>query len=185
MEKDAGIKINLVKNRGESFVDRFIGWSLNIGRILVILTESVALIAFLYRFSLDQTLVGLHARINQDQAILALLKNNETNYRNIQDRLSLAKKITTQATQETATFKTMISYIPQGVNVTNITFTSDNIRFDLVASTISPISELVDKLKSYKPVASVSIDKIDNKTATETLSVSMTVALKQNTALSL
>ena len=178
MQKDAGITINLVKNRGETFLDRFIGWALNVGRVVVILTEGIALVAFIYRFSLDQQLVDLHNRIGQEQAILKLLANNEKTYRNVQERLLLSQQIITQATTSVNLFQTIISYVPSNVNITNITAASDNIRFDLSAGSIVPITTLVDKLKTNPAIAGVSIDKIDNQTATSTLSVTITALFK-------
>ena len=45
--------INLVKKNEKSSVDKFINWTLSIGRLIVIITEIIAISAFLYRFSLD------------------------------------------------------------------------------------------------------------------------------------
>lgn len=178
MQKDAGITINLVKNRGETFLDRFIVWALNVGRVVVILTEGIALVAFIYRFSLDQQLVDLHNRIGQEQAILKLLANNEKNYRSVQERLSLSQQIITQSAATSNLFQTIIGYVPSTINITNVTFASDNIRFDLSASSIDPITSLVNKLKANPAISSVSIDKIDNRTATSTLSVTITALIK-------
>lgn len=178
MQKDAGITINLVKNRGESFLDRFIGWAINIGRIVVVLTEGIALVAFIYRFSLDQRLVDLHNRIGQEQAILKLLANNEKTYRNIQERLSLSQQIIKQSASEVDLFRTVVGYIPPAIAVTNVTAASDNIRFNLTADSIVPVTALVDKLKKNPAISSVSIDKIDNRTTTSTLSVTITALLK-------
>jgi hypothetical protein len=52
MAKDQ-ISINLLDNKGKSFTEQFLDWALAIGRLLIIVTETVALAAFLYRFSID------------------------------------------------------------------------------------------------------------------------------------
>ena len=82
--------INLVKSDKGETVERVINWLLSIGRILVIVTELVALGAFLWRFGLDQQLIDLHSKIKQKQAIVEAFKKNEEEYRNLQDRLSIA-----------------------------------------------------------------------------------------------
>src|SRR5258706_9366482 len=89
--------INLAKGRGQTFLDRFLNWALSIGRVVVIVTEAVALTAFLYRFNLDRQIIDLHSRINQEQIIVKLLNNNETTFRSLQDRLSLINKLSQQA----------------------------------------------------------------------------------------
>ena len=60
------ISINLVKSRKPHFLDRFITWALNAGRLLVIITETVALSAFLFRFGLDREIVDLNDKIKQN-----------------------------------------------------------------------------------------------------------------------
>lgn len=178
MQKVGGITINLAKGRGESFIDRFIVWALNIGRVVIILTEAIALSAFLYRFSLDRTLVDLHDRIAQEQAVVKLLKNNEDTFRNVQDRLALAKQITTQATQTTKSFQDVISFIPADFVISDITFGTDGVKIQGTTQSIQPISVLVTKLKSYSLVSSVSVDKIENRTATGTFSITISALFK-------
>lgn len=182
MQKVPGITINLAKGRGESFVDRFIVWALNIGRVVIILTEAVALSAFLYRFSLDRTLVDLHDRIAQEQAVVKLLRSNEDKFRNLQDRLSLAKQIIAQSNQTTTSFRDIISYIPPEIQITNISYAVDNIKIEGTTQSVQPISTLVNKLKNYPLISSVSVDKIDNRTATATLAITITATFKTNKA---
>ncbi|MDE2025485.1 MAG: hypothetical protein KGJ07_03255, partial [Patescibacteria group bacterium] len=80
----ANTTINLVRGRRPRVLDQFVGWALTIGRVVVILTELIALGAFLYRFGLDRQLVDLHDKIAQEQSIVDLLKQNENSYRNLQ-----------------------------------------------------------------------------------------------------
>src|SRR3989344_5694832 len=83
-------RINLVKKKEVATFDKAINWALSIGRLIVIITEIIAISAFVYRFSLDQKLVALHEDIGIKKGQLALLKNDEENFRNLQDRLELA-----------------------------------------------------------------------------------------------
>ncbi|HEV2339769.1 MAG TPA: hypothetical protein VGT05_03320 [Patescibacteria group bacterium] len=173
-----GVTINLVKGRGESVIDRFIAWAITLGRVVIILTEGFALAAFVYRFSLDQTLVNLHTNISQEQSILVLLHDKEGQYRNLQDRLTLSKQIITQANEEAKTFDNFISYIPANVTVNNITFASNTVVYDLSASSSDSLLVLVNKLKGNPLVSAVSVDKIDDKTKTATISITITATLK-------
>src|SRR5260221_4751258 len=170
--------VNLVKNRGESFWDRFVAWALTAGRIVVITTEGIALAAFLYRFSLDRTLVDLHDHISQEQTIIGLLKNNEATYRNLQSRLMLAKTITTQVTQTTSTFNDIFNLIPSDMTVTTFEMTTDTIRIEGTLQSITSLRTFVDKLKAYPLATSVSLDKIQTNTATATVTGILSVLLK-------
>ena len=74
--------INLLKGR-VNLLDEIVKWSLTIGRLLIITVELVAFTAFIVRFSLDRTLIDLHDKIRQEQAIVASLKDTEAKYRNL------------------------------------------------------------------------------------------------------
>lgn len=181
MEKPQALSINLAKNRGENFWDHFIAWALNAGRILVIFTEALALLAFLYRFSLDRKLVDLHDHISQEQAVLNLLKNNEATYRNLQSRLTLAKNTMTAASQSIKTFKDVLTIIPSDMNVTTFQISGNNVQIEGTLQSIPSLRSLVDKLKAYPLVTSVSLDKVQTNTSTATIEVSLAITLKTTT----
>lgn len=180
MQKITSVTINLAKNRGESIVDRFVGFALTIGRVLVIGTELIALSAFLYRFSLDRTLVDLHDRITQQEAIVKLLHDNEVLFRGIQDRLSLASTLLSQSSQIPKYLSDVRAFAPFDMHIQTIAVATDGIRINATTQSVDSLTTFVDKLKAYSPVQSVSLDRIDNQTSTDTITVSITALLKQS-----
>ncbi len=176
----ASLNINLVKNRKPKLFDQFIGWSITIGRAVIILTEALALGAFLYRFNLDRQLVDLHDKIVQEQNIVAFFKKNEDTYRNLQDRLTLAKAAIQSENQTIKTYSDIINLVPSDVSISSITYTAANMRIETQAQSISSISKFVDQLRQYTQITSVSIDNIENKTSTGVITVGITAILKQN-----
>lgn len=179
MEKDLSININLAKNRGESILDRVISFALTIGRILIITTEIIALSAFLYRFSLDKTLVDLNDRINQEEAIIKLLQNNEVRFRNLQDRLSLSSLLLQQGTSLPKYLMDVVSFAPSDMQISNIAVATDAVRIQATAMSVDSLTNFVNKLKTYPSITGVSIDRIDNQTQTSTISVNITAQLKK------
>jgi hypothetical protein len=101
MAKDQ-LSINLLGNKNASIADQFLTWALAIGRLLVIVTETVALATFLYRFSIDRQLIDLHDEITKNQAIVAYLKQGEDSYRHMQQKIAISQK-NDIATQKIAT----------------------------------------------------------------------------------
>lgn len=178
MEKPQLLTINLAKNRGDSFWDTFISWALTVGRVVVILTEGIALAAFLYRFSLDRQLVDLHDHIQQQTAVVNLLKNNEATFRNLQNRLSVAKNVMTSANSFTKTFVDILNLIPSDMQVATFQMTPDAVRMEGTLQSITSLRTLVDNLKAYPHVSSVSLDKIETNTSTATVGVTLTILLK-------
>lgn len=178
MQKSSVPTINLAKNRGEHFLDRFFSWALSAGRLLVIFTEAIALGAFLFRFGLDRQLLDLHDRINQEQAIVKLLKTNETTYRNLQDRLTLAKNIDQDTTTQLKIFQDFTTMIPSDMVIQSIFYSTTDIHIDGSVGSIVSLSSFVKKLKGYANVAKVSIDKLENKASSGEYTIGITAIFK-------
>ena len=178
MENQQLPSINLAKNRGESLSDRIIAFALTTGRILIILTEAVALGAFLYRFGLDRQLVDLHDRIAQETAIVNLLKKNETLYRNLQNRLAIEKTLAANSRTSTTLYHDITTMIPSDMSLVNLSFSGTTIHLEGIVPSLISLSNFIAQLKTYAAIDSVSLDNIQDKTSQGTLDVSLTVYLK-------
>jgi len=169
--------INLVQNKQIPLVDKFMNWALTIGRLIVIITEVVAVIAFVYRFSLDEKLVDLHSVIKQKQNIISVLKQDENKYRNLQDRIAIAATFSEKATHSNQTIADIVSLIPDQVRINNLIFKKDQVNIDVDVISVSALADFIDPLKSYRDIKSISIDNIENKPSVG-LSVNISALLK-------
>ncbi|OGH10885.1 MAG: hypothetical protein A3B38_04010 [Candidatus Levybacteria bacterium RIFCSPLOWO2_01_FULL_36_13] len=170
--------INLVKSdKGELF-ERVINWLLSVGRILVIITELVALGAFLWRFGLDQQLIDLHSKIKQKQAIVAAFKKNEDEYRNLQDRLSIAAGFADASEKKYETYREILTLAPSGIAFTKLSQSSKTLSMEINVNSVSSLSSFVYELKNHPNVESVSIDKIETKTSKAVIVVGISAMLK-------
>ncbi|MBI4089377.1 MAG: hypothetical protein HY424_01560 [Candidatus Levybacteria bacterium] len=169
--------INLVKNQQVPLLDRFMSWALTVGRLIVILTEIVAVIAFIYRFSLDEKLVDLHSKIKQKQTLISLLKSDENKYRNLQDRIALAATFSEKGSKANKTVKGIIDLMPPGIKIDNFTLNKDRINIDMNIASIPQLTAFINSLKSYPEIKSISIDNIENKPSLGLL-VKITTILK-------
>lgn len=170
--------INLLKSN-ENIVDQVVNWALSIGRVVVILTEIIALGAFLYRFSLDRQLIDLHSKIQNEKSVVNYLKGNEKVYRNLQNRLTLSSTFTKEGSLEIDIFKKVVSFAPQGLTFNNITVQPDRVRMEIVAGSVSSLSDFVKSLKNYSLISSVIIDKIDTRPSAASINASVIGMLKQ------
>ena len=178
MQKSSA-SINLLK-RQTSLIDRFITWALTIGRLLVIVTEIVALSAFIYRFSLDRQLIDLNAKITQEQAIVNYLKDNEKTYRNLQDRLTTATNYSTLGVNRFKIFSDIVGFTPAGMSFNNLTLYENRVKIDANIDSVSSLSTFVNSIKNYPAIDTVSIDKIANKPSSAVITVTITATLKPN-----
>lgn len=171
--------INLVKKDKGETVNQIVNWAQTIGKILIIIVQIITLSALVYRFFLDNQLRDIHTKIKQEQAVLGSLKNNENTYRNLQERLSLIASVSDIGTENVKVFKDIIGLAPIGMTFSNVTLTENGIRLEANVSSIYPLSIFINSLKKYEKTDTVSINKIENKTSSAVITVSIAVTLKQ------
>jgi len=179
MPKKSG-SINLLATKQKSFFERFINWALTIGRLVVIVTELIALGAFLYRFSLDQQLIDLHSKIKQEQAIVSYLKDSEATYRNLQDRLSVASQFASYGAARVKVFNDIVGFAPAGISFSEFSLNSNRVHIVADVLSVDALSSFVNSIKSYYLTDQLIIEKIENKPASGTIGVTITAVLKGN-----
>lgn len=170
--------INLVKKRVNLF-DEALKWALSVGRLLIIITELVAFSTFIYRFSLDRTLIDLHSKIKQEQAIIESLKGREDQYRNLQERISVAGKFSLTGDENVQILTDIVKFTPAEITFNSFSIKEGEIKTDALVSSISSLSKFVNSLREYKKVSSVNIDSIQNQSATNSINVALTARLKE------
>lgn len=175
--ENASAPINLVKKKETASFDKFINWALSIGRLIVITTEIIAIATFIYRFSLDEKLGQLHEDINQKQKQLSLLKRDEENFRNLQDRLDLASNFSEEGAKVYKIFQDIVNFTPEDLKYDNLTLRKNRTAIDISVASIPSLTEFVNSLKSYSKTKSVSIDNIENRPDVG-LSVAITALFK-------
>lgn len=177
--KNSKASINLFKSRKKGFLDNFMKWALGIGRVLVILTEAIALLAFLYRFSLDRNLIDLHDEIKQQQAIVKLSKNNEDNYRDLQARLAEAKLLTEEGNQTAKISTDILQFASSDIIFTSFIVSNTSVKLQTEMQSLSSLKDFANKLKQYPAISSVSIDRIENRTTDAKIIVGITATIKE------
>lgn len=169
--------INLIKNKPIPLFDKFMNWALTVGRLIVILTEIVAVLAFVYRFSLDAKLEDLHDAIEQKQTLISVLKQDENKYRNLQDRIALASTTSEKVTKTHQTVLDIIGFVPLGIKINDLTLNKDRINMSMNTTSISSLKDFISPLKDYPDIKSINIDNIENKPSVGLL-VTVTIMLK-------
>ena len=178
MPKKYPASINLVKGASSSFFNKFIDWALTIGRLLIILTEIVALSSFIYRFSLDRQIIDLHSKIRQQEALVSFFEEKEKVYRNLQGRIEVASKFSTTGKKTVGNFSEILGFAPFDMNFTTITITENSISIDASFQSASSLKIFVNSLKEYSPIESVSIDKIENRLSNAQIVAAVSANLK-------
>lgn len=169
--------INLLNDSDISSVNKFIDVTLLIGKLLVIVVELVAIMCFVYRFSLDQRLINLNSEIKNKQEVIASLKKDEDKYRNLQDRIALAATFSKKGADITNAMIDITALVPEDVEINNIFMDDKQTNMNIQFSSISSLSELLSSLRSYSRTQSISINDIENKESVG-ISLDITTILK-------
>jgi hypothetical protein len=178
MPKRKHHSINLLKNKDADFFGKFIKWTLTVGRLIVIVTEIIALSAFVYRFTLDKQLIDLRSEIKQKQTIVEGQRENEKKYRDLHDRILLASGFANLSQERHKILKDILGLTPQGITLNNLSLDNDKINIDTNVRATSSLGIFVNLLKNYPSIDSISIDNIENRPQENFIVVSMTATLK-------
>jgi hypothetical protein len=172
--------INLLPNTGDSLMTQFFNWALSIGRLLIIITEMVALATFLYRFGLDMQIVDLHDKISEESNVVANFKVAETTFRDIQDRLAVVRRYSSIGQTTSSTFTKITSIGLGKVTFKDLTITTQEAKIEVESQTPTALSQFVDSLKNDPSITAVSIDKVQDNTSSAQILVDITATLKPN-----
>lgn len=177
MPKKKSASINLLKSSKNEIFEKFIDWALTIGRLLVIITEIIALSAFIYRFGLDRQLIDLHGTIKGQQAVVSFYKKQEETYRNLQDRLKIASTYSAMSQNKLKISQEVISLAPKGMTFNEISVSENAININANFQIVSSLKAFVNSLKKYNQVKSVSINQIENRLSSAQIVVTITAEL--------
>lgn len=171
-------KINLIGKKG-ALIDTFLHWAVTAGRFIIIITETIAIAVFLMRFSLDSQIIDLHGKIKEKQAIVELLKHNETTYRNLQNRLLLESKLDKQSQEQKQTFFSLFNTIPTTIQINSFDFLQNKVHLDITSNTTENITQFIQNLKEKKNISGITIDQIENKISSGIIEVRLTANIKE------
>ena len=173
------LSINLIRGHEKSSVEKLLQWALSAGRLIVILTEFIALSAFVYRFSLDRQLVDLNDQIKQKQLIVESLKNDEALYRSLQMRIATASKLQDQSSASLTLYTDIVKLAQGKLRFESMTMDEKTIRITATTNNVSQANSFVKALKSHKNTEKVILERVENNVSLSSIIVNIIVVLKQ------
>lgn len=173
------VNINLIGKPKNAFNADILRWGVNVGRVLVVATELVALGALAYRFYIDRKIIDLHDQIKKEQLYVVSQAAKEENYRSIQGRLDVINKTETNTKIRVDIMNNIIELISEGTfSSTSITIEEASIKLEGVAFSIVPINNFIETLKKNENVTSISLDDISS--AASGIQFKLTVETREN-----
>ncbi len=115
--------VNLLLREGFEYstLGRVLTWGLSVGRVIVIITELIVIVAFLSRFWLDRTLTDLNAENAAKKRQVEAVSKFENTFRLAQARLETFKTVSAK-TEYADRVSKITSLLPLGVTLSKIGF---------------------------------------------------------------
>lgn len=172
------ITINLLKRHDISLFDSIFNWALSVGRLLIIITQFIALGAFLFRFVLDRQIIDLNDVIQDKQTVVKFLEKDEKTYRSLQKRLEVIGKYQDDASEQVEMLTGMVDLARGKMELTSFSFTSTSVTIEGVTSSGSMLQQFISQLRTYPGIAAVSIDTIENLSEENRIRASISLSFK-------
>lgn len=161
--------INLLtqKEFDKSPLGRLLRWSLSYGRYIIVSTEIIVLLAFIYRFSLDRKITDLNDEIEQKSAIVEANLGFENRFRNLQKRVDQIAILFTNQDLVIQVLKHLEQITPTGIRYASFSFSDNLISINGTANTNTSLSFFITNLKSSPLLTNIDITSLSKKSSTE------------------
>lgn len=156
------VDINLLPGEelGRKPSGKFLTWALTYGRYIIIGTEIIVLLAFLSRFKLDRELTDLHQSIAQKQAVVLAASDLEHEVRDLQDRLSIIKKLEQQRGLSPKLLSTFEGITPQDVTLIELSMETSRLALKATALSNKGFTTFLNNLSASPRFGDVSLDDV-------------------------
>ncbi|MBI1872122.1 hypothetical protein HYS10_01750 [Candidatus Collierbacteria bacterium] len=156
-------KINLLPKDSFEFssLGKIMKWSLTTGRVLVVLTEFVVILAFGSRFWYDRRLNDLMESIDQKQAVVESYAEIEERVRDVLERQKIVNSYLSNNLELSVRVNDIKRITPSDVNYSQISFSTTGL--DLAGTVGSEVGfyQLISGLTSLPNISSVNVGGIE------------------------
>lgn len=180
-------KINLLLKEGFEYstLGKALSWLLSIGRIVVIFTELVVIIAFLSRFWLDKTHTDLLEENDIKKSQVQSSSNFEKDFRSAQSRIQTYSDLQKSRLAPSAILKDLSALLPADVILSDVQINATGVKVEgtsLSESGLAGYIKALDDNKRFKEttLGDVSLKLSGQKVITFTISSSYEKAEKEN-----
>lgn len=177
-------KINLLVKEGfeNTTLGRFLNWALTAGRVIVIATELIVILAFLSRFQLDRTLTDLNEKNQARKAQIEALADFEETFRSAQARLKAYAEWDTSILGSEALILEVASLLPADVSLESISFSGKTVSLRGTALSEAGLAGFLKELKESEKFQDVALNDITLDTTTQILGFTINGGIKSGTS---
>lgn len=156
-------KVNLLpKDNFEfSLVGKFLRWALTAGRVMVVLTEFVVILAFGSRFWFDKELNDLREVIDQKEMIVSSYEETEAEMRRVLGRQKPVKDYLEDNLKMTEKVDGLRYFLPEGVTLTEMKIEKEKISLVGVAGSEETFSRTIRAMAQMKGAYQTEVKELE------------------------
>ncbi len=161
-EKSLG-KVNLLPldSFEASFMGRGLKWALTAGRVLVVLTEFVVILAFASRFWFDKRLNDLVEVIDQKKQVVESYSEIESEMRDILARQGPIDKAITRKTTPIGVVEKLGQIIPNTTTLSELTVDEAKVSMSGASDSEAVLAQTLRSLKSFRDMKKINLEEIN------------------------
>lgn len=165
-------EISLLPNEenNNSFLARALRWLTSVGRVVIIISELIVILAFLSRFWLDRKNSDLSEIARQQKAIINSTQEFEKDYISLQQRLAYIKNFYKSEPKYVNKLNLLVQSMPPGIFFQSVSLSRDekssiiSAEAELYSYQEDVIVDFIANLKLNPDINSVQVQKIEKKT---------------------
>jgi hypothetical protein len=162
----SSISINLTGKPKESNSSMFYKWTIHIGRIVIVLTELVALSALGYRFVIDRQITDLNDQIEKQVLFIRNLQEREDTFRAVQNKIETITTIKEATDAKVSVMNKVLGAANTNVFSTNgLNVQKNIISVDGTTSSVFALNNFIENIKQDQNIQTITIEDITSTDA--------------------
>lgn len=140
-------QINLLSKKHESLVDRVIYFSLNYLRYVLVITQTVVIGVFFYKFKADQEIIDYQEAVEQKQEIVTVSEPLVMEGKMTDFKISQVKTILAKQDKTVSNLDYLLSVFPQQIYLQKLNIDEKGVIMDGSIQDVSTMKSFLRKLK--------------------------------------
>ena len=156
--------INFLAKDGldKSPIGKIFKWVLGVGRVIIMVTEVVAISTFLLRFKLDSNLTALNEEIAKKQLVVSASQELENNVRFLQKQLFAINLIELQDLRSTTVLNALSQITPLDVTLSNLQINKTNISLTAESLSSAGLATFLKGLKTSEYFSQIDLTSVES-----------------------
>lgn len=172
--------INLLPKESFQFsaLGRILKWTITVGRVLVVMTEFVVILAFASRFYFDKKLNDLNDEISSKLNVIAAYAQVESQMRDVLARQGVIETAQRSSVNTADTIAKLSRLIPFGVTVDILQINGKKVSFNANAGSEALFSQTIYNFKTDPGVVGITLGQTTYDQSSGQVKFTLTVTYK-------